>query len=143
MNDLILYTTDDGKSQIQLRADLGTVWLTQLKVAELFQITKQNIAKHLKAIFFEQELSQASVVNQRLTTEADGNKYRAVQHNLRVIWTFPILYALCRELPSPNRLGNCQRMLDSSGIKSLPVKWQESDRFATRCVANSSPLARQ
>ena len=30
MNELILYTTEDGRSQIQLRADLGTVWLTQL-----------------------------------------------------------------------------------------------------------------
>ena len=53
MSNLILYTTDDGKSQIQLRADLGTVWLTQLEMAELFQTSKQNIAKHLKAIFTE------------------------------------------------------------------------------------------
>lgn len=58
MNDLILYTSEDGKSQIQLRADSGTVWLTQLEMAELFQTSKQNIAKHLKAIFAEQELSQ-------------------------------------------------------------------------------------
>lgn len=104
MNDLILYTTEDGKSQIRLRADLGTVWLTQLEMAELFQTTKQNIAKHLKAIFTEQELSQESVVNQRLTTAADGKNYR-----------------------DPTRLGNCQGMLDSSGIKTLPEKrpWQD------------------
>ncbi len=31
----------------------------------------------------------------------------------------PILYAACRELPSVNKLGNCQGMLDSSGIKTL------------------------
>ena len=85
MNDLILYTTDDGKSQIQLRADLGTVWLTQLEMAELFQTTKQNIAKHLKAIFTEQELSQDSVVNQRLTTAADGKNYRVAHYNLDAI----------------------------------------------------------
>ena len=75
MSSLILYTTDDGKSQIQLRVDLGTVWLTQLEMAELFQTSKQNIAKHLKAIFVEQELAQDSVVNQRLTTAADGKNY--------------------------------------------------------------------
>ena len=85
MNDLILYTTDDGKSQIQLRADLGTVWLTQIEMAELFQTTKQNIAKHLKAIFTEQELSQDSVVNQRLTTAADGKNYRVAHYNLDAI----------------------------------------------------------
>ena len=33
MSHLVLYTTDDGKSRIQLRADLGTVWLTQLEMA--------------------------------------------------------------------------------------------------------------
>ena len=85
MNDLILYTTEDGKSQIQLRTDLGTVWLTQLEMAELFQTTKQNIAKHLKAIFTEQELSQDSVVNQRLTTAADGKNYRVAHYNLDAI----------------------------------------------------------
>ncbi|MBK7004038.1 MAG: virulence RhuM family protein [Burkholderiales bacterium] len=85
MSDLILYTTDDGKSQIQLRADLGTVWLTQLEMAELFQTSKQNIAKHLKAIFTEQELVQDSVVNQRLTTAADGKNYQVALYNLDAI----------------------------------------------------------
>jgi hypothetical protein len=85
MSELILYTTDDGSSQIQLRADLGTVWLTQLEMAELFQTSKQNIAKHLKAIFAEQELSPDSVVNQRLTTAADGKNYRVAHYNLDAI----------------------------------------------------------
>lgn len=85
MNDLILYTTEDGNSQIQLRADLGTVWLTQLEMAELFQTSKQNIAKHLKAIFAEQELRADSVVNQRLTTAADGKNYRVAHYNLDAI----------------------------------------------------------
>ena len=85
MNELILYTTEDGRSQIKLRADLGTVWLTQLEMAELFQTSKQNIAKHLKAIFAEQELSQDSVVNQRLTTAADGKNYRVAHYNLDAI----------------------------------------------------------
>ena len=34
---LILYTTDDGRSQIQLRADQQTVWLNQAEIAELFR----------------------------------------------------------------------------------------------------------
>ena len=82
MSDLILYTTEDGRSQIKLLADLGTVWLTQLEMAELFQTTKQNIAKHLKAIFAEQELSPDSVVNQRLTTAGDGKNDRVAHYNL-------------------------------------------------------------
>ncbi|WP_341648328.1 hypothetical protein [Thauera humireducens] len=53
MTQVILYTSEDGKSQIQLRADGQTVWLTQLEMAELFSATKQNISLHLKNVFAE------------------------------------------------------------------------------------------
>ncbi len=56
----ILYTTEDGKSQIQLRAEDETVWLTQLEIAELFNATKQNISLHLKNIFEDGELIHTS-----------------------------------------------------------------------------------
>lgn len=85
MTQLILYTSEDGQAQVQLRADLGTVWLTQLEMAELFHTTKQNIAKHLKAIFVEKELSEESVVNHWLTTAADGKNYRVAHYNLDAI----------------------------------------------------------
>ena len=85
MSELILYTTEDGQSRIQLRADDGTVWLTQLEMAELFLTTKQNVAKHLKAIFSEGELDQGSVVNYWLTTAADGKHYRVAHYNLDAI----------------------------------------------------------
>ena len=60
MNDLILYTTDDGRSQIKLRALENTVWLTQLEMADLFDATKQNISLHLKNVFDDGELDPAS-----------------------------------------------------------------------------------
>lgn len=85
MTQLILYTSEDGQAQVQLRADQGTVWLTQLEMAELFQTTKQNIAKHLKTIFTEKELREDSVVNQWLTTAADGKNYRVTHYNLDAI----------------------------------------------------------
>ena len=80
MSDLILYTTEDGASRIQLRADGQTVWLTQLEMGELFQTSKQNITKHLKAIFADGELYADSVVNQWLTTAADSKIYRTHFH---------------------------------------------------------------
>ena len=85
MTQLILYTSEDGKSQIQLRAEGGTVWLTQLEMAELFQTSKQNVAKHLKAIFTDQELNEEAVVNHWLTTAADGKNYRVAHYNLDAI----------------------------------------------------------
>ena len=85
MNDLIIYTTDDGQSRIQLRASDGTVWLSQLEIADLFSTSRQNIAKHLKAIFEDQELDEVSVVNHWLTTAADGKNYRVAHYNLDAI----------------------------------------------------------
>jgi len=58
---LILYTSEDGESRIQLRAKDETVWLTQREMAELFNATKQNI-------FEDWELSVDSVVKESLTT---------------------------------------------------------------------------
>ncbi len=82
MNNLILYTTDDGKSQIQLRADLGTVWLTQLEMAELFDATKQNISLHLKNIIEDGELDAAATIKESLTVQTEGTRkvQRLVTH---------------------------------------------------------------
>ena len=48
-NDMIIYNTEDGKSKISLKLENGTVWLSQLEIAELFETTKQNVSKHIKA----------------------------------------------------------------------------------------------
>ena len=74
MNDLILYTTDDGRSQIKLRAQEQTVWLTQLDMAELFDATKQNISLHLKNIFEDGELDPAATVKESLTVQIEGGR---------------------------------------------------------------------
>ena len=85
MTDLILYTTDDGRNEVRLRADQQTVWLSQLEMADLFDATKQNISLHLKNIFEEGELVQDSVVKESLTTAADGKRYQTLLYNLDAI----------------------------------------------------------
>ena len=72
MSELILYTTEDGRSQIKLRADQQTVWLTQLEMAELFDATKQNISLHLKNVFQDGELDPAATVKESLTVQTEG-----------------------------------------------------------------------
>ena len=85
MSDLILYTSEDGRTRMQLRADGKTVWLTQLEIAELFQTTKQNVSLHAKNIFKDGELGLDSVVKESLTTAADGKQYRTQLCNLDLI----------------------------------------------------------
>jgi hypothetical protein len=51
MSNLILYTSDDGKTRLNLRAEGETIWLTQVEIAELFQTTKQNVNLHAQNIF--------------------------------------------------------------------------------------------
>jgi hypothetical protein len=85
MSDVILYTTEDGKTQIDLHLKDGTVWLSQLQIADLFSATKQNISLHLKNIFEEEELSEISVVKESLTTAADAKNYRTKLYNLDAI----------------------------------------------------------
>ena len=64
MTQIILYTSDDGKSHIQLRADGQTVWLTQLEMAELFTASKQNVSLHLKNIYHDGELDVGATVKE-------------------------------------------------------------------------------
>ncbi|MDP2760284.1 MAG: virulence RhuM family protein [Sideroxyarcus sp.] len=85
MTQLILYTSEDGQAQVQLRADLGTVWLTQLEMAELFNASKQNISLHLKNLFQDGELHEESVVKESLTTAADGKVYQTKLYSLDAI----------------------------------------------------------
>ena len=85
---LVLYTTEDGKSHIQLRAEERTVWLTQLEMAELFATTKQNISLHLQNIFEDKELDHTATVKESLTVQIEGGgevQRPVTLYNLEVI----------------------------------------------------------
>ncbi len=83
--ELILYRTEDGAATIGLRAVDGTVWLTQLEIAQLFDTSKQNASLHLSNLFTDGELVADSVVKESLTTAADGKSYRTMVYNLDAI----------------------------------------------------------
>jgi hypothetical protein len=84
-SQIILYTTEDNKSRIEVRLEGETVWLTQVQMAELFQITKQNVSLHTKNLFNEGELKENSVVKEYLTTAADGKNFKTLYYNLDAI----------------------------------------------------------
>lgn len=85
MSELILYQTEDGLTRVQLRVVDGSVWLSQLEIAELFASTKQNVSLHVANVLKEGELTADSVVKESLTTAADGKKYRTKLYRLEMI----------------------------------------------------------
>ncbi len=74
MSNIIIYTTDDGATKIDLRLEKSTVWLSQLQIAELFQTSKQNISKHIQAIYEDAELDETATVNHELTVQKEGTR---------------------------------------------------------------------
>lgn len=74
MNNLILYTTDDGKSQIQLRAKDQTVWLSQREMAELFDVSADNVGLHLKNIYEDGELSREATAEESSVVQTEGTR---------------------------------------------------------------------
>jgi hypothetical protein len=85
MNDLILYTTEDGRSQVKLRAKGQTVWLTQREMAQLFDVSTDNVGLHLKNIFLDGELEEKSVTEDSSVTAADGKNYLTKLYQLDAI----------------------------------------------------------
>jgi hypothetical protein len=59
---------------VQLRAEGGTVWLTQFEMADLFQTSKQNVSLHIKNILEDGELSEAATVKESLTVRTEGSR---------------------------------------------------------------------
>lgn len=72
MRSLILYTTDDGKSQIQLRAKDQTVWLSQREMAELFDVSTDNVGLHLKNVYEDSELSREATTEESSVVQTEG-----------------------------------------------------------------------
>lgn len=74
MNEIILYTTEDGRSNIQLRANKGTVWLSQREMAELFDVSVDNIGLHLKNIYQDGELLREATAEESSVVQTEGSR---------------------------------------------------------------------
>ena len=100
-NDLIIYNTEDGKAKINLKLEDGTIWLSQLEIAELFQSSKQNISKHIKAILSDGELDEKVVVNYKLTTTRHGAMQGKEQSRKVAYYNLDMILAIGYRVRSP------------------------------------------
>jgi hypothetical protein len=85
---ILFYQSEDGPSRIEVQLEEGTVWLPQALIAELYQMTKQNISLHIRNIFEEGELQPRATVKEYLTVQQEGQRSvqrRVAYYNLDMI----------------------------------------------------------
>lgn len=83
LDNFILYTTDDGLSNVKLYAQDGTVWLTQKGMSELFSVKTQAITKHINNIYSEGELLQESTCSKMEQVQIEG--FRQTKRLIKVL----------------------------------------------------------
>ena len=71
---IIIYQTEDGQTQIDVRLENETVWLTQAQMAELFEKTPQNITMHIGNAYKEGELERDSTCKEYLQVQREGKR---------------------------------------------------------------------
>jgi phosphoribosylaminoimidazolesuccinocarboxamide synthase len=87
-NQIVIYQSEDGQTQVDVRLENETVWLTQAQMVELFQTTKQNVSLHVGNVFKEGELAEKSTVKEYLTVQKEGERKvsrKVKYYNLDVI----------------------------------------------------------
>lgn len=73
-NNIIIYTSPDNKTEVLVKMQDDTIWLTQAQMAELFDTTPQNITLHMKNIYGDGELIEESTCKDFLQVRKEGKR---------------------------------------------------------------------
>ena len=73
-SEIFLYQTEDGRTQLEVKLQNNTVWLSLNQLADLFQRDKSVISKHIKNVHDEQELPQEATVAKFATVQTEGGR---------------------------------------------------------------------
>ncbi len=93
-NKIIIYQTEDGKTQIDVHLENETVWLSQTQMAELFQTDRTSIVRHINNIYKSNELDKESTCAKIAQVQIEGKravKRTALLFNLDMIIPQPVL----------------------------------------------------
>ena len=72
--EILIYQTDDGQTNIEVKIEDDTVWLTQQQMSELFQTSRTNVVEHIKHIYEEGELDEISTCRNFRRVRKEGNR---------------------------------------------------------------------
>ena len=83
--NIIIYKDKNGKDNIEVKIEDGTVWLNQAQLVKLYNSSKSNISEHIKHIYEEGELEEKSTVRKFRTVATNGKTYDMKYYNLDMI----------------------------------------------------------
>ncbi|MFL9868424.1 virulence RhuM family protein [Paraburkholderia fungorum] len=115
--ELVLYATEDGAAQFFLRAENGSVWLTQAELAELFQTSIPNINIHIKNVLDEHELTEIRTIKNDLIVQMEGP--RQVRRTVK-FYNLDMILAIGYRVKSPR--GTQFRQWATANLKEYLVK---------------------
>ena len=72
--EILIYQTDNGQTNIEVKIEDDTVWLTQQQMSELFQTSRTNVVEHIKHIYEEGELDEISTCRNFRQVRKEGNR---------------------------------------------------------------------
>ena len=85
MSEVVIYQNEQSQTQVSVRLDGETVWLTQRQMAELFDTSADNISLHLKNIFSESELGEPATTEESSVVHIEGRRNAPKDLMIRLI----------------------------------------------------------
>lgn len=85
-NKIIIYQTEDGQTQIDVRLENETVWLTQAQMAELFETDRTSIVRHINNIYKVEELDRESTCAKIAQVQIEGKRSKISHVQNLHIW---------------------------------------------------------
>ena len=113
-NEILLYTDETGKMNVNVRFAEEDVWVTQVQLAEIYATTRQNIGQHIENIYKDNELPREATIKKFFIVQTEGNRQvkREIDHyNLDVI--IAIGYRVQSETATRFRRWATQRLISS------------------------------
>lgn len=73
-SSIVLYTADDGNTQLEVKLEKDTAWLTQSQTAELFDVDRTSILRHIRNIYKSEELEESSTCAKNAQVRIEGKR---------------------------------------------------------------------
>ena len=115
-SEIILYQTENGKSRIEVRLADKTVWLSQARMAELFETTPQNITIPVREIYKDGELMEASTCKELLQVQQEG--LRSIRRQIK-FYNLDMILAVGYRVRSPRGVQFSQWATEAGYLEDL------------------------